>query len=46
VVAVKPPVSGADGYLSILADVTYAPDMLAPAARRAVARSEAELVPA
>ena len=44
--AVKPPVSGADGYLSILADVTYAPNMLAPAARRAIARSEAELVPA
>jgi hypothetical protein len=45
-VAVNPAVAGADGYVAITTDLTYAPEGLAPAVRRAIARRSAVLVEA
>ena len=42
-VAVKPPVAGADGYLSIVANVSYSAEALAPAVREIVSQRPVRL---
>jgi hypothetical protein len=42
-VAVNPAVAGADGYVAITTNLAYAPERLAPAVRRAIARQSAVL---